>query len=310
MIKKIIIFSILFSVFFHLKIFAQTKIHIVYKINNEIITNIDIKDEAKYLVALNNQLKNLDNKVINKIATESIIRETIKKIELVKYFKLGQKNELLENIIKNFYMKLGLTNITQFETYLEGYNLTLNDVQKKIEVEATWNKLIFEKYKNLIEVDTSSLKEKISKNKKLAYKKKYNLSEILFEKNKEQTIAEKFKKIEESIIEIGFKNTANIYSVSDSSKFGGEIGWVDQGNLSKKILLELEKIKINEYTKPIQLNNNFLIIKIENIKKEKIKIDKKKELNQMTQFETNRQLENYSKIYYNRIKINTIINEL
>ena len=310
MIKKIIIFSILFSVFFHLKVFAQTKIHIVYKINNEIITNIDIKDEAKYLVALNNQLKNLDNKVINKIATESIIRETIKKIELVKYFKLGQKNELLENIIKNFYMKLGLTNITQFETYLEGYNLTLNDVQKKIEVEATWNKLIFEKYKDLIEVDTSSLKEKISKNKKLAYKKKYNLSEILFEKNKEQTIAEKFKKIEESIIEIGFKNTANIYSVSDSSKFGGEIGWVDQGNLSKKILLELEKIKINEYTKPIQLNNNFLIIKIENIKKEKIKIDKKKELNQMTQFETNRQLENYSKIYYNRIKINTTINEL
>ena len=310
MIKKIIIFSILFSVFFHLKVFAQTKIHIVYKINNEIITNIDIKDEAKYLVALNNQLKNLDNKVINKIATESIIRETIKKIELVKYFKLGQKNELLENIIKNFYMKLGLTNITQFETYLEGYNLTLNDVQKKIEVEATWNKLIFEKYKDLIEVDTSSLKEKISKNKKLAYKKKYNLSEILFEKNKEQTIAEKFKKIEESIIEIGFKNTANIYSVSDSSKFGGEIGWVDQRNLSKKILLELEKIKINEYTKPIQLNNNFLIIKIENIKKEKIKIDKKKELNQMTQFETNRQLENYSKIYYNRIKINTTINEL
>ena len=310
MIKKIIIFSILFSVFFNLKIFAQTKIHIVYKINNEIITNIDIKDEAKYLVALNNQLKNLDNKVINKIATESIIRETIKKIELVKYFKLGQKNELLENIIKNFYMKLGLTNITQFETYLEGYSLTLNDVQKKIEVEATWNKLIFEKYKDLIEVDTSSLKEKISKNKKLAYKKKYNLSEILFEKNKEQTIAEKFKKIEESIIEIGFKNTANIYSVSDSSKFGGEIGWVDQGNLSKKILLELEKIKINEYTKPIQLNNNFLIIKIENIKKEKIKIDKKKELNQMTQFETNRQLENYSKIYYNRIKINTTINEL
>ena len=300
----------MFSVFFHLKVFAQTKIHIVYKINNEIITNIDIKDEAKYLVALNNQLKNLDNKVINKIATESIIRETIKKIELVKYFKLGQKNELLENIIKNFYMKLGLTNITQFETYLEGYNLTLNDVQKKIEVEATWNKLIFEKYKDLIEVDTSSLKEKISKNKKLAYKKKYNLSEILFEKNKEQTIAEKFKKIEESIIEIGFKNTANIYSVSDSSKFGGEIGWVDQGNLSKKILLELEKIKINEYTKPIQLNNNFLIIKIENIKKEKIKIDKKKELNQMTQFETNRQLENYSKIYYNRIKINTTINEL
>ena len=124
MIKKIIIFSILFSVFFNLKIFAQTKIHIVYKINNEIITNIDIKDEAKYLVALNNQLKNLDNKVINKIATESIIRETIKKIELVKYFKLGQKNELLENIIKNFYMKLGLTNITQFETYLEGYNIT------------------------------------------------------------------------------------------------------------------------------------------------------------------------------------------
>ena len=310
MIKKRIFILFLFTIVFNSKLFAESDIRIVYKSDNEIIPNIDIKNEVKYLVALNKQLKNLEEKIINEIAIESIIRKKIKKIELIKYYKLGNENKQLEDIVKNFYLRLGLENKTQFKNYLKGYNLTLDEVRKKIEIEATWNQLIVEKYKNLIEIDTTSLKEKISKNNKSLYKKEFKLLEILFEKNKEQTVNEKFNKIQESIIEIGFKNTANIYSVSDSSKFGGDIGWVNQANLSKKILTELEKIKTNEYTRPIQLNNNFLIIKIENIKKEKVKIDTEKELKQMTMFETNRQLKNYSKIYYNRIKINTAINEL
>jgi peptidyl-prolyl cis-trans isomerase SurA len=141
----------------------------------------------------------------------------------------------------------------------------------------------------------------------LADKKSYLLSEILFKNNKEKPSTEI---IEESIREIGFKNTANIYSISDSAKFGGDMGWIVEGNLSKKILVELKKIKINEHTKPIQFDNKFLIIKIENIKTEKTKKNKKKELEQIVQFETNKQLENFSKIFFSKVKININIDEL
>jgi len=305
MIKKITVLLLL--LFINFKLFAQDGVFIVYKINNQIITNVDINEEAKYLLALNNQLKNLDEKKIYALARESIVKEKIKKIEILKYFDLGQKNTFLDNVIKNFYLRLGLKNETEFSAYLEGYNLTINDVLKKIEIEATWNQLIYQKYKDIIDVDIDSLKKKLSINRTLADKKSYLLSEILFKNNKEKPSAEIIK---ESIRKIGFKNTANIYSISDSSKFGGDMGWVVEGNLSKKILIELKKIKINEYTKPIQFDNKFLIIKIENIKIEKIKKNEKKELEQMVQFETNKQLENFSKIFFSKVKINIDIDEL
>ena len=305
MIKKITVLLLL--LFINFKLFAQDGVFIVYKINNQIITNVDIKEEAKYLLALNNQLKNLDEKKIYAIARESIVKEKIKKIEILKYFDLNQKNKFLDNVIKDFYLRLGLKNETEFSTYLEGYNLTINDVFKKIEIEATWNQLIYQKYKDIINVDINSLKKKLSTNRTLADKKSYLLSEILFKDNKEKPSAEIIQK---SIREIGFKNTANIYSISDSAKFGGDMGWVVEGNLSKKILMELKKIKINEHTKPIQFDNKFLIIKIENIKIEKIKKNEKKELEQMVQFETNKQLENFSKIFFNKVKININIDEL
>ena len=305
MIKKITVLLLL--LFINFKLFAQDGVFIVYKINNQIITNVDINEEAKYLLALNNQLKNLDEKKIYELARESIVKEKIKKIEILKYFDLGQKNTFLDNVIKNFYLRLGLKNETEFSAYLEGYNLTINDVLKKIEIEATWNQLIYQKYKDIIDVDIDSLKKKLSINRTLADKKSYLLSEILFKNNKEKPSAEIIK---ESIRKIGFKNTANIYSISDSAKFGGDMGWVVEGNLSKKILIELKKIKINEYTKPIQFDNKFLIIKIENIKIEKIKKNEKKELEQMVQFETNKQLENFSKIFFSKVKINIDIDEL
>ena len=305
MIKKITVLLLL--LFINFKLFAQDGVFIVYKINNQIITNVDINEEAKYLLALNNQLKNLDEKKIYELARESIVKEKIKKIEILKYFDLGQKNTFLDNVIKNFYLRLGLKNETEFSAYLEGYNLTINDVLKKIEIEATWNQLIYQKYKDIIDVDIDSLKKKLSINRTLADKKSYLLSEILFKNNKEKPSAEIIK---ESIRKIGFKNTANIYSISDSSKFGGDMGWVVENNLSKKILIELKKIKINEHTKPIQFDNKFLIIKIENIKIEKIEKNEKKELEQMVQFETNKQLENFSKIFFSKVKINIDIDEL
>ena len=305
MIKKITVLLLL--LFINFKLFAQDGVFIVYKINNQIITNVDINEEAKYLLALNNQLKNLDEKKIYELARESIVKEKIKKIEILKYFDLGQKNTFLDNVIKNFYLRLGLKNETEFSAYLEGYNLTINDVLKKIEIEATWNQLIYQKYKDIIDVDIDSLKKKLSTNRTLADKKSYLLSEILFKNNKEKPSAEIIK---ESIRKIGFKNTANIYSISDSAKFGGDMGWVVEGNLSKKILIELKKIKINEHTKPIQFDNKFLIIKIENIKIEKIEKNEKKELEQMVQFETNKQLENFSKIFFSKVKINIDIDEL
>ena len=307
--KKILSFIITLSVLLNFSSNAESDIYIAYKIENEIITNIDIKNESKYLIALNNQLKNIDKNKILIIATESIVKEKIKEIELLKYYNLNQKNPYLKKIIKDFYLKLNLNNETEFENYLIKYDLTIKDVLKKIEIETVWNQLILEKYKNQIKIDVEMLKKKVSKKKISQRKISYLLSEIVFEK-KDQPLNKIIKKINLSINEIGFENTANLYSVSDSAKFGGKVGWVEKENLMKKISKLIINLKVGDHTKPIQVGSNFLIIKLQDIKENLMEIDADKELEKFIFYEQNRQLDQFSKIYFNKVKLNTNISEL
>ncbi|MDC3106609.1 peptidylprolyl isomerase, partial [Candidatus Pelagibacter sp.] len=140
-------------------------------------------------------------------------------------------------------------------------------------------------------------------------KKEYLLSEIVFTKKKGITIQDLLKEIQLSINEIGFNNTANIYSNSDSSKFGGKIGWISTLSLSKKILEKLNQINKGEYTDLIKLGNDFIILKIEDIKIRSSTINKEKEFERLVKLETNKQLNKFSKVYFNKSKINYSINE-
>ena len=308
--KKMIHFIIILLIFFSSKVHSENNIFIVYKIEDKIITNIDIKNESSYLIALNNQLENLSNKKLLEIAKISIVKETVKKNELIKYFSLDQQDPYLDVVIKNFYTKLGINNEIDFQNYLSRYNLNIGDVKRKIEIETTWNQLVYETYKNRLNIDIEKLKENIKNSKKNKTQINYLLTEIVFEKNTKQSLDIKIKKIKESISEIGFKNTANIYSISDSAKFGGDIGWVNENNLSKKISTNIKEVNVGEYTNPILIGNSYIILKVESMKNQSIKIDEKKELKKMTQLENDRQLSQFSKIYYNKIKINTNISEL
>ena len=150
--------------------------------------------------------------------------------------------------------------------------------------------------------------KKIQKQKNKT-KKEYLLSEIVFEKNKNEDINQIIKNILSSIEKIGFSNTANIYSISESSKLGGKIGWIDEKNLSEKIIVELNRLEEQQHSQVMKIGNNFLILKIEEIKFNRIKIDQKEELNRMIVYETNKQLNQFSRIFFNKSKINYTINE-
>ena len=284
--------------------------YIVYKINNEIITNSDIEKEYRYLVSLNNQLKNLEKQKIIELSKESALREKIKKIELIKYFDLKTINIDIDNYLENFYRNLNINNKKEFEEYLQSNNISLNYVQKKIEIEILWNQLIYDRYIGQINIDTNQLKEKVKKLISTKKQKKYSLSEILFDIENNSNFEKKLENINQSISEIGFKNTANIYSISDSSKFGGKIGWIEEQKLSTKILEQLKTLEVGQYTSPLQVGSSFLILKIEEIKYENAIINEDEELNKMIQFETSKQLDQFSKIFYEKIKINSFINEL
>ena len=286
------------------------KVFIVLKINNEIITNVDVENEIKYLIALNPQLKTIPNNKIEEIAKKSIIKENLKKSEILKYYILDQKNPLLQEILAQFYEKLGMNNKNEFNEYLVNFDLLIDDVLKRIEVETVWNQMIYQKYKAQLQIDQKKFKEVINLKKNNQESNLLSLVEIVFEKKNNEKFQEKLTLIQNSIEEIGFENTANIYSVSESSNFGGKLGWINEQSLSKKVLEKVNGLKIGEYTAAIDMGSSYVILKIQDIKKQIIEINEEAALKEMIKFEENKQLESFSRIYYNKVKINSQINEL
>jgi peptidyl-prolyl cis-trans isomerase SurA len=304
------ILSLIILLTLSIKSYSDENIYIVYKVNNQIITNTDIEKEYRYLVSLNNQLKSLNKLKVLEISRESALREQIKKIELSKYFDLQTLNLNIDNYLENFYKNLDINTESEFEKYLEGSNISLDYIKKKIQIEILWNQLIYDKYIAQINIDQNKLKEKLKELSNKANQKVYLLSEILFDKENNSSFEKKLEDINQSINEIGFNNTANIFSITDSSKFGGKIGWIEEQKLSKKIIEELQLLETGQHTSPIQTGSSFLMLKIEEIKYEKTTINEEEELNKLIQFETSKQLDQFSKIFYKQIKINSLIDEL
>jgi peptidyl-prolyl cis-trans isomerase SurA len=281
---------------------------IIHSIGNEIITNIDIKREFKYLIALNNPLKELSKEKILNISNESIIREKIKKIEILKNFKeIELDEEYYQLLLKNVYSRLNIKSINEFEIYLKDYDLKINDIKTKITIDALWNELIIQKYKDQITINETEIRKEIVKNSKVQ-SKEYLLSEIIFEVTNKNEIQNKYNEVIKSINEIGFENSAATYSFSESSKVGGDIGWINENSLNDNIKVNINNLQVGEITKPIILSNGILVLKLINTKNSETTIDIEDEFKKAINYERNRQLNQYSKIYYNKIKKNLDFN--
>ena len=308
MLKKKFYLILFFLLIFLKASYGQVKVYIQMTVDKEIITNIDIQKEIDYLKILNPNLSSLENKKIANIAKKSLINEIIKEKEIEKFIVSDQSLEIEEDLLKNLYTKLNFTR-DEFENLLiQKNNYSLNEIKKKLKIEILWNDLIFFKFNKQIKIDEKKLSKRIE-NLESKDKKEYFLSEIIFEKDINQNLDDLVNKIKSSINEIGFDNTANIYSISNTSKYGGKIGWVDETSLSKLINKNLINKEINQTTDIIQIGNNYIILKINDIRYTPVSIDKDKELKKMVEFEKNRQLNQLSKIYFNKAKVNYSINE-
>ena len=278
------------------------------KINNEIITTYDIEKEKNYLLALNPNLKEIDKNQLGMIAKKSLTKEVIRKNEILKFIELKQENPQIDSVLNSLIKNLNFTDKNEFENYLKEFDISIDDL-KKIEIENEWKNMIYIKYKDSVKIDNENLMIKIDNMIKNSYVFEFNLSEILFTINNNTSYEDELKKIKNSIKDIGFENTANLYSISDSSKIGGKIGWVAKKNLSTPIVNKIIDLKKDQYSEPIKIGNDFLILRINETRKKPFEMNKQAELDKMIMIETTNQLDKFSKIFYNKIKLNAKISE-
>lgn len=305
----LIIFFLTNFFIFCFQSFATT-ISIVAYVQDEIITNYDVKKELEYLKILNPSLDSIKKSQLLDLAKSSIINEIIKKKEISKFVMDDKKNIFVDDQLKDLYLKLNFKNIEEFENYLKiKGNISLAEMKEKISIELFWNEMIYVKYKDQIRIDKEKIVKEID-DLKNNFQNEYFLSEITFTKKKNKSIENLIDEIKLSIKEIGFENTANIYSISASAKLGGKLGWIDKNRLSNLILNELNLIGVGDHTNAIKVGKNYLILKIAEIRKSEIKIDKNQKINDLIRIKTNQQLAKFSKIYFDKLKMNYTINEL
>ena len=307
--KKIFIYLSLFFLIYNQNSFSIEN-KILFKIDQEIITSIDVENEYRYLIALNNNIRNLSNDEIFEISKKSSIKEKIKKIVINDNFKDPKvPDEYLDLLLKSIYQKININNLNEFKEYLKNNKIDYQNVRKKIEIEALWNELILLKFKSKIKIDKNEIKKSIL-NRKRTISKSYFLSEILFEISNSDDLSKIYSKIKNDINEKGFDNAALRYSVSNSASIGGDIGWVEESSLNKKLISILSNLKENEITGPITTPGGFLILKINQIKKTENKLNINDEVEKIVNIKTNNQLKQFSLIYFNKVKKDINIDEI
>lgn len=306
MIKQIKIL-IIFFYFLTIEVGALEN-KIILKINNNIITSLDIYDEVNYLKYFNKKLSGVNDDEIYQIAFQSLTRSEIKKIEVKKNFNdINLLNtNYLSDIIEKTFKSFNIGNLSDFKNDLANNKVDYKKYEEKLKIDILWNQIIFDKFSNKVSINEKDLREKILSQK--IKTKSFNLSEIVFQINKTNDLDNRYFLIKKDIENFGFENAAIKYSISKTADNGGKLGWVEETLLDKKIIKELDMMSINTITNPIKISSGFVILKKNDVKEEEKKIDIDIELTKLINFEKEKQLNSFSNLYFNKIKNDQIIN--
>ena len=311
--NKLVYFKYKVVVIFFILIFLTSKISalenkILFKINNQIITTIDINKEIKYISLLNEEFRNFDKDKKYTIAKNSIIKNIIKEVELEKFYKKVElTDEFVDKFAVNYFSKFNVNSLKDLKVLLKENNLEREYLKRKISIQLMWNELILKKFSKNVKINRKLIEKQISENK---FQQEFLISEIIFNIKNKNELESKFNDIKKEIQINGFSNAALIHSVSNTSLNGGNIGWVKENSMSKEIREQLLKTNIGEITKPISIPSGFMILLNENKRESLLDLDIKKEIEIVIKKKTNEQLNQFSNIYFNKVKKDMSINEL
>ena len=303
-----IIITLFLIILFEIKNVVAVENKILFKVDNEIITTIDIFEEIKFLKSFNPEMNNLSKTELFEISKNSLLKNKIKKIEIMKFVKeFKVEDKFLQNIIKNKYSKIGINSLENFKSFLKDNSLDFEVIREKLTTELIWNDLIYQKFNKKIVIDRDKIKNEILQNSQKENQIELLLSEISFSVNDKVDFQDKYQKILLDIENIGFKKTALVHSKSETATNGGVVGWVNENTLNKNIKKTISELQIGQISKPIRTSSGFIILKIDDKRESVLKLNLNEKIEEIIRFKTNDQLDQFSNIYFNKVKKDLII---
>jgi peptidyl-prolyl cis-trans isomerase SurA len=297
---------VIFYVLFNESIAIENKI--ILKVENHIITSLDIFEEIKNLKFFNKNLNQIKNDEIYQIALQSILNQKIKEIEISKKFdeiKLDDEN-YLNFLIESKYKSLGYETLAEFKKELTNKKINFNNFEEKIKIDILWSQIIYSKYYSKIKINEKELRKEILSKKNIS--NSYELSEIVFNIENINEVNSKYQLIKEDIQKLGFDNAALKHSISTTASSGGNLGWIDEKQINSRLRNELNNTQVGNITKPIRIPGGFIILKKNDVKKTEVNLNIEEELKKLIDYNQETQLRNYSNVYFNKIKKDLKIN--
>jgi len=266
---------------------------IILKIDNDIITTLDVFDEKNSLQFFNKNFDQINSEEKYEISLQSIVKTRIKKNEIIK--RIGEikleDTSYLDIVIKNRFENLGFKDLENFKKELNNKKISYENFEQKLKIDILWNQLIYTLYYNKVSINENELKKQIENQKEFVTS--FKLSEIVFQIDEVNNLNNRYNLIKKDINELGFESAALKYSISNTATTGGDIGWVNENKINKEILEVLNKTTEGSITQPIRIPSGFLILKKNELKKEKKKLNIQEELKKLVNYQKEMQLNNY-----------------
>ena len=281
---------------------------IILKVDNDIITTLDILEEINHLKFFNKKAQQLNDNEIYEIAMNSILKSRIKKETIIK--EIGEvklnDNSYLNTLIKNQYENLGFKNLKEFKKELENKNINYKNYEQNLKIDILWNQIIYSLFFDKVVIDKEELKKQIKNQDNFITS--FDLSEIVFQAESNNELEKTYNLIKKEINERGFENAVIKYSSSETASDGGNLGWINSNQINKQILESINKISNDAITEPIRIPSGFLILKKNDVKLVEKNLNEEEELKKLVNYQTDIQLKNYSNIYFNKVKKDISIN--
>ena len=271
-------------------------------VGNKAITKSDIINEIKVILILNNKSYSDDErKKLHQMAIKAIIKRSIKQIEIEKnnFLEFNQqdlKKELLR-VANNINV-----DVDTLKNICASNELDFSIIENQIKTELLWNSLIFQLYKNRISINLKEIDEqlKLIQNKKEI--EEYLISEIVIKTVEKSKLESAIRELKNKIKIEGFESVAINLSISDSARRGGDLGWINENLISKKLLSPIANTPVGNISEPILLPNGILIFQVRNKRKVEKNINLEKTKNELVNSEKERILNMHSSSHYSNVR--------
>jgi len=298
---KKIIFVLIASILFAGTGNAVIKDSIFATVGNKVITKSDIINEIKIILILNGTSYSEEIKdQLDQAAIKSIIKRTIKKIEIEKYntlrFNPNDVDKELELLASNLNMDLDT-----LEQTLISNGISLPVIIDQISTDLLWNSLIFLIYKDRLSINLSEIEDQLQIVDQKKAINEYLISEIIIKPIPKENLEAKLKEIYNEIETKGFDNVAIEKSISETAIKGGDLGWINENTIDKDFKEKIIKTSIGKISEPIFLPQGILFFKIRDkrILKKIISLEETK--NQLVKAKKMKILNMYSLSHYDKL---------